>query len=84
FASIDHISNGRAGWNIVTSWAVGAAANYGDTAQPGHAERYARAEEFVRVVSALWDSWSDDAVLDDRAGGRYARPEGIRRIDHAG
>ncbi|MBX9699318.1 MAG: LLM class flavin-dependent oxidoreductase [Acetobacteraceae bacterium] len=84
FASIDHISGGRVGWNIVTSWLAPAAANYGDTAQVTHEARYARAEEFVRVVSALWDSWSDDAVLDDRAAGRYAREGAIRRVDHAG
>lgn len=84
FASLDHISQGRVGWNIVTSWAVGAAANYGDAPQPGHAERYARAEEFMEVVTGLWDSWADDAVLDDRAGGRYAREGAIRRLDHRG
>ena len=84
FASLDHISNGRVGWNIVTSWAPGAGRNYGETRQPSHADRYARAEEFMQVVNGLWDSWSDDAVLDDRAGGRYARPERIRPIDHVG
>ncbi|MBY0332072.1 MAG: LLM class flavin-dependent oxidoreductase [Acetobacteraceae bacterium] len=84
FASIDHISGGRVGWNIVTSWLAAAAANYGGAVQVGHAARYDRAEEFLRVVTALWDSWSDDAVLDDRAAGRYAREGAIRRIDHAG
>jgi len=84
FASLDHISNGRAGWNIVTSWAPGAGRNYGETQQPSHADRYARAEEFMQVVNGLWDSWADDAVLDDRASGRYARADHIRPIDHAG
>lgn len=84
FASIDHISGGRAGWNIVTSWLAAAAGNYGGAAQVSHADRYARGEEFVQVVKALWDSWADDAVLDDRAGGQYARPERIRPIDHVG
>jgi len=84
FGSIDHISGGRVGWNIVTSWLVTAAANYGDTSQVSHAERYERAEEYVRVVSALWDSWADDAVLDDRAAGRYVRDAAIRRVDHRG
>ena len=49
-----------------------------------HAERYARAEEFMTVIKALWDSWADDAVIDDRAGGRYARPDRIRPINHKG
>jgi FMN-dependent oxidoreductase (nitrilotriacetate monooxygenase family) len=84
FASLDHISGGRVGWNIVTSWAVAAAANYGDGGQVDHAERYARAEEFLRVVTGLWDSWADDAVLDDRAGGRYLRPDSIRPLRHVG
>ena len=84
FASLDHISGGRVGWNIVTSWLAAAARNYGGAGQVSHADRYARGEEFVAVVKALWDSWADDAVLDDRAGGRYARAERIRPIDHAG
>jgi FMN-dependent oxidoreductase (nitrilotriacetate monooxygenase family) len=84
FASIDHISGGRAGWNIVTSWSARAARNFGDESQVSHAERYTRAEEFMKVVKGLWDSWAPDAVLDDRASGAYARPERIRPIDHKG
>jgi FMN-dependent oxidoreductase (nitrilotriacetate monooxygenase family) len=84
FASLDHISRGRIGWNIVTSWLATAARNYGGTTQVSHAERYARAEEFLTVVRGLWDSWAADAELDDRAGGRYANPERIRPINHAG
>lgn len=84
YASLDHISNGRAAWNIVTTWMVAAGRNFGDTTQLTHAERYARAEEFMEVVKALWDSWADDAVADDRATGQYARPERIRPINHAG
>ncbi|HZT87667.1 MAG TPA: LLM class flavin-dependent oxidoreductase [Stellaceae bacterium] len=84
FASIDHISNGRAAWNIVTSWLATAARNFGGSGQVSHHDRYARGEEFMTVVKALWDSWADDAVLDDRAGGRYARPDRIRPIDHRG
>ena len=84
FASIDHISNGRAGWNIVTSWLATAARNFGDTGQVSHEDRYARAEEFMTVVNGLWDSWGEDAVLDDRAAGRYARPDRIRPINHRG
>ncbi|HYD05119.1 MAG TPA: LLM class flavin-dependent oxidoreductase [Reyranella sp.] len=84
FASIDHMSNGRAGWNIVTSWLAAAARNYGGDRQVSHADRYARGEEFVQVVKALWDSWADDAVVDDRAGGQYARADRIRPINHEG
>ncbi len=84
FASLDHISGGRVGWNIVTTWLAAAAGNYGGAGLVDHADRYARGEEFMQVVKGLWDSWADDAVLDDRAGGRYARPERIRAIDHAG
>jgi FMN-dependent oxidoreductase (nitrilotriacetate monooxygenase family) len=84
YASLDHMSAGRVAWNIVTSWAVAAARNYGDEAQVTHAGRYERAEEFMTVVKALWDSWGDDAVLDDRAAGRYAQADRIRPIRHKG
>ena len=84
FASIDHISNGRAGWNIVTTWLATAASNYGGQGPLSHAERYERAEEYMRVVIGLWDSWSDDAVLDDRAAGQYARADGLRALNHVG
>ena len=84
FGSLDHISNGRVGWNIVTSWLATAAANYGGAGQVSHADRYARGEEFMTVVKALWDSWAEDAVVDDRAGGRYAKADRIRPINHQG
>jgi FMN-dependent oxidoreductase (nitrilotriacetate monooxygenase family) len=84
FASLDHISGGRAGWNIVTTWSPQAGANFGHIGQVGHADRYERAEEFMTVVKGLWDSWADDAVLDDRAGGRYADRKRVRAIDHRG
>lgn len=84
FASLDHMSGGRIGWNIVTSWLAPAARNYGGDAQVSHAGRYARAEEFMTVVKGLWDSWADDAVLDERATGRYTNPARIRPIDHEG
>jgi FMN-dependent oxidoreductase (nitrilotriacetate monooxygenase family) len=83
FASLDHISNGRVGWNIVTSWLATAASNFGGS-QVSHADRYTRGEEFMAVVKALWDSWADDAVIDDREGGRYARGDRIRAIKHKG
>jgi FMN-dependent oxidoreductase (nitrilotriacetate monooxygenase family) len=84
FASLDHISGGRVGWNIVTTWLATASGNYGGLGPSSHADRYERAEEFMRVVTGLWDSWSDDAVLDDRASGQYARPDGIRALNHSG
>ncbi len=84
FASLDHISRGRAGWNIVTTWLPQAGANFGHIGQVGHGDRYERAEEFMTVVKGLWDSWADDAVLDDRAGGRYADRKRVRAIDHKG
>ncbi|HEX3862579.1 MAG TPA: LLM class flavin-dependent oxidoreductase [Stellaceae bacterium] len=84
FASIDHISNGRVAWNIVTSWLATAARNFGGTGQVSHADRYARGEEFMSVVKALWDSWGEDAVVDDRAGGLYAKGDRIRPINHRG
>lgn len=82
FATLDHMSNGRVGWNIVTSWLVAAARNYNDDSQLSHGDRYARAEEFMQAVTGLWDSWADDAVLDNRESGRYANPRRIRRVDH--
>src|ERR1051326_8838825 len=84
FASIDHMSNGRAAWNIVTSWLATAARNYGGTGQVSHADRYARGEEFMTVVKKLWDSWAEDAVVDDRGSGEYARADRIRPINHRG
>src|SRR5262249_8768956 len=84
FASIDHISNGRAAWNIVTSWLATAAENYGGAGQVSHSDRYARGDEFMAVVNALWDSWAADAVIDDRASGTYAHGERIRPINHRG
>src|SRR6202166_2902304 len=82
FASIDHISNGRAAWNIVTSWLATAASNFGGEGQVSHADRYTRGEEFMTVVKKLWDSWADDALVDDRAGGIYAKGGRIHSIDH--
>ena len=84
FASIDHISRGRAAWNIVTSWLATAAENYGGAGQVTHADRYTRGEEFMQVVKALWDSWATDAVIDDRAAGVYARRDRIRSINQRG
>ena len=84
FASLDHISKGRIGWNIVTSWAANAGRNFNISEQITHAERYVLAEEYVQICKALWDSWGDDAVVDDRASGLYARRDDIKPINHRG
>ena len=84
FASLDHMTAGRVGWNIVTTWLATASGNFSAAPPPSHAERYERAEEYMRVVTGLWDSWTDDAVLDDRAAGLYARADGIRPVNHVG
>jgi FMN-dependent oxidoreductase (nitrilotriacetate monooxygenase family) len=84
FCSLDHISRGRIGWNIVTTWSPQAGGNFGGIGQVSHGDRYERAEEYMTVVRGLWDSWDDAAVLDDRAGGRYADPKLVRPIDHVG
>jgi FMN-dependent oxidoreductase (nitrilotriacetate monooxygenase family) len=72
FATLDHLSGGRAGWNIVTTVTPLAAANFGEPAHPDHADRYARAREFVEVVTRVWDSWEDAAVIGDRERGVWA------------
>jgi FMN-dependent oxidoreductase (nitrilotriacetate monooxygenase family) len=84
FASVDHISGGRAGWNIVTTAGDDAARNFGLDAQPAHAERYDRAAEFVEVSKKLWDSWEDDAVVADKARGVHAEADRIHAIEHVG
>ena len=84
FASIDHVSGGRAGWNIVTSFSPAAGRNFGNTGGPDHSLRYEMGEEFVTIAKALWDSWDDDAVLDDRAGGVYVQKDRVRSIDYVG
>jgi FMN-dependent oxidoreductase (nitrilotriacetate monooxygenase family) len=72
FATLDHLSGGRAGWNIVTTITPLAAANFGEAAHPDHADRYTRAHEFVDVVTRAWDSWEDGAVNGDRERGIWA------------
>ncbi|KWI47401.1 monooxygenase [Burkholderia pseudomultivorans] len=84
FASLDHVSGGRAGWNIVTTADLGSARNFGRDAVPDHALRYERAAEFTEVVKALWNSWEDDAFIGDRAAGRFVDPDKVHRIDHRG
>ena len=72
FATLDHLSGGRAGWNIVTTNSPLVAANFGEAAHPVHADRYARAHEFVDVVQRVWDGWEDDALVGDRERGVWA------------
>lgn len=84
FASLDHVSGGRAGWNIVTTATLEAARNFGLDELPAHADRYRRAREFVEVAVKLWDSWEDDAVLADKEGGRWGDTDKVHPIEHVG
>ncbi|KMS55024.1 monooxygenase [Novosphingobium barchaimii LL02] len=84
FASLDHLSGGRAGWNVVTSWLAGSAANYGKTDHLGHAERYRLADEYLDVVKGLWDSWEDDALVRDKATGQFLNPDKLHELNHKG
>ncbi|QPA32899.1 LLM class flavin-dependent oxidoreductase [Anoxybacillus caldiproteolyticus] len=86
FASVDHISNGRVGWNVVTTGdATGATAlNFSRTEHYKHDERYRRAEEFVDVVQGLWDSWEDDAFVFDKEKGVFFEPERLHTLDYKG
>ncbi|QVI70233.1 LLM class flavin-dependent oxidoreductase [Pseudomonas syringae] len=84
FASLDHLSGGRAGWNLVTSDAAAEAQNFGRAEHVGHAERYSRAREFHQVVTGLWDSWADDAFTRDKASGEYYDPARLHVLNHQG
>ena len=84
FASLDHISNGRFGWNVVTSGMNEEAMNFGRDANIEHAIRYERAEEFLDVAKALWDSIEDGALLLDKKSGFFADPKRVHRINHVG
>ncbi|WP_460759572.1 LLM class flavin-dependent oxidoreductase [Nocardiopsis oceani] len=84
FASLDHISGGRAGWNIVTSGRADEAANFGLDEVPDHADRSERAREFTEVAAKLWDSWEDGAIRLDPEAGVFADPEQVHTIDHEG
>lgn len=84
FASLDHLSGGRSGWNLVTSDAAAEALNFNRQEHFGHAERYARAREFHDVVTGLWDSWEDDAFTRDKASGQYYDPAKLHVLNHEG
>jgi N-acetyl-S-(2-succino)cysteine monooxygenase len=84
FASLDRLSGGRAGWNIVTSGAPQEARNFSLRVRPDHELRYERATEFIEVVTRLWDSWDDRALVLDKALGVFADTELIRSIDYEG
>lgn len=84
FASLDHLSGGRAGWNVVTSSQDAAARNFGLAAIPEHDGRYAKAAEYLDAALALWQSWGPDAVVGDKAGGRLVDTAAIRRTDFDG
>ncbi len=84
FASLDHISHGRAAWNVVTSANAYCARNFGLDTLPPHAERYERAREHVTVTRALWDTYEDDAMLEDTGSGQYFDPAKFHVLDHAG
>jgi FMN-dependent oxidoreductase (nitrilotriacetate monooxygenase family) len=82
FASLDALSKGRVGWNVVTSTAGGE--NFNLPAHLDHAERYARAQEFVDVVTGLWDSWADDAFVENKETGQWADPSKLHVLNHVG
>ncbi|MBX9750701.1 MAG: LLM class flavin-dependent oxidoreductase [Roseococcus sp.] len=83
FASLDHLSGGRAAWNAVTSSGAKAAANFGRE-HPRHSARYEVAEEFVDVVRGLWDCWDDGAIIADHTTGQYINPDKVRELNHKG
>ena len=83
-ASIDHLSGGRAAWNVVTGSSPDAAANFSREKHPPHAERYAMAAEYLEVVKGLWDSWDDGAIVADKARGVFADPAKLHVLNHVG
>ncbi|MEX3917660.1 LLM class flavin-dependent oxidoreductase [Paraburkholderia sp. BR10872] len=84
FSSLDHLSDGRAGWNVVTSPLEGSAKNFSRDKHPEHALRYRIASEFLDVTKGLWDSWEDDAFVRDKASGVFFDPDKLHALDHAG
>jgi FMN-dependent oxidoreductase (nitrilotriacetate monooxygenase family) len=84
FATLDHLTGGRAAWNVVTSFQDAEAQNFGEARLPARDTRYAKAEEFLTASARLWDSWADDALVMDKASGVFGRPERVEAIDHRG
>ncbi|MFT4192760.1 MAG: LLM class flavin-dependent oxidoreductase [Comamonas sp.] len=84
FASLDHLSGGRAGWNVVTSPLEGSARNFSRAQHPAHAERYRIADEYLDVAKGLWDSWDDDAFVRDKASGVFFDPAKLHTLGHQG
>ena len=84
FASLDLISGGRAGWNVVTTADLSSARVYGRDGVPDHATRYRRAGEFTQIVRGLWNSWDDDAIIGDAASGRFVDTDKLHPLDHQG
>ncbi|HEV7761620.1 MAG TPA: LLM class flavin-dependent oxidoreductase, partial [Acidimicrobiales bacterium] len=84
FATLDHLSGGRAAWNVVTSINDGEAQNFGGREHLAHDARYDRADEFLEATTGLWDTWDDDALVLDRAGGIFADPDKVRELGYDG
>ena len=84
FASLDLVSGGRSGWNLVTSGSDFEARNFGLSGQVSHASRYQRAREYLQVVKALWDTWEDDAFIHDKAASRFFDSDKVHRVAHEG
>jgi len=83
-STLDHLSRGRAAWNIVTTFVPDVAANFSNAPLPPHDQRYARAEEFVDVVLGLWHSWEADALIGDKLSGQFADAQKVHALDHKG
>ena len=84
FATLDLMTNGRAAWNVVTSLNDGEAQNMGREEVIGHDARYDRADEFMEIVLGHWDTWEDDAIVQDKASGLFAKPDKVHRLDYEG
>jgi FMN-dependent oxidoreductase (nitrilotriacetate monooxygenase family) len=84
FATLDHLSGGRVAWNVVTSVNDSEAQNFGVESHMDHDERYDKADEFLQAVTALWDSWDDDALIMDQQSGTFADPAKVHEVNHTG
>lgn len=84
FASLDHLSNGRAGWNVVTSPLEGSAKNFSRAQHPEHALRYRIADEYLDVVKGLWDSWEEDSFVRNKKSGQFFDPSKLHTLNHHG